>query len=255
MTPLPLTIVTITKDDPDGLARTLSSTAKLREAGCEHLAVDGTTSGNSESVAVAKNFGVTVLRDPGRGIAHAFNVGIEAARREWVWCLNGGDRVDPMVTPESLATLLSHSRANVIIAAITYEGERAPRPHPPSHLRWPPTRSWIPHPSTLVRRRLFEQCGLFDERYTIAMDYEWWLRAVPTGIGVEVVNLPMAVFAPGGLSQRREKQATIRREQHNALRKHRSALGLSRAALSVRWCKAWWVAQMVRYSRRTRDAS
>ncbi|MEO7413126.1 MAG: glycosyltransferase, partial [Opitutaceae bacterium] len=170
--------------------------------------------------------------------ADAFNAGIAAARGEWVWCLNGGDCVDARVIPERLFGMLTESRADVVIAGTTYEGESDPRPHPAETLRWPPLRSWIPHPSTLVRQRLFIQNGLFDERYTIAMDYEWWLRAIPTGAGVEVTNLPLAVFAPGGMSQRAENFPIVRREQRAAWRKHRVALGLSWTDLATRSLKA-----------------
>lgn len=251
MTPIPLTLVTITKDDPAGLERTLLSAAKLRQEGAEHWVVDGTASLPPADAGVLTASGINVLRLPPRGVANAFNAGIAAARGEWVWCLNGGDQVDPLLTPEFLSALLADSRADVIVGGTTYEGESAPRSHPPTHLRWPPFRSWIPHPSTLVRRRLFEQFGSFDESYTIAMDYEWWLRAIPSGIAVDVVNLSFAIFAPGGLSQRPENLATVRREQRAALRKHQVALGRSWAALSGRWWKAWFLAQVARGARKS----
>ena len=242
-----LTIVTITKDDPLGLARTLASTAAFRRAGVEHLVVDGTAGAPAAAESEApRPDGVRVLRRPARGIADALNAGIASARGEWVWCLNGGDSVDPRLTPEFLAALLANDRAELVIGGTTYEGEAGPRPHPPVFLRWPPFRSWIPHPSTLVRRHLFEQFGLFDERYSIAMDYEWWLRVIPTGVAVDVISVPLAVFAPGGLSQRPDTLPVLLREQRDALRRHQGALGRGWAAVSARLLRAWGRAAFAR---------
>lgn len=242
MIPLPLSIVTITKDDPAGLARTVASTARLRAAGAEQWVVDGSAA-DTLAPEVSSAAGCTVVRAEPRGIAAALNVGVAAAAREWVWFLNGGDEVDPQLAVESLHRLLATTQADLVIAGTTYAGETQPRPPPPVDRRWPPVRSWIPHPSTLVRRRLFAQVGPFDERFTIAMDYEWWLRAAAAGIEPQVADVPLAVFAPGGLSQRPENLATIRREQHAALCRHRVALGLSWWWLAARWCKAWWLAR------------
>lgn len=247
MSPLSLTIITITKDDPAGLARTLASAAALRHAGVEHLVIDGSrATTHSDAEADDPHTLVRVVRRPARGIADALNAGIAAAKSEWVWCLNGGDGVDPRLAGEFLSGLLAATRADIVIGGIFYEGASETKPLPPVHLRWPPFRPWIPHPATLVRRRLFAQFGAFDERYIIAMDYEWWLRVIPSGVPVDVLTVPFATFAPGGLSQRPENLPTLRREQCDALRKHQVALGLSWASLSARWWKAWLAAWWAR---------
>lgn len=252
MTAPALTLITITKDDADGLARTLDSAAAFRAAGGEHLVVDGSETERVGELDTRLPGGIRVVQRLPRGIADAFNAGVAVARSEWLWFLNSGDRVDPRLTPAFLGELLARSAADVVIGGTTYAGEAEPRAHPPAHLRWPPFRSWIPHPSTLVRRRLFAQFGPFDERYTIAMDYEWWLRTIPRGAAVDVLSVPFAVFAPGGISQRPENSGTIRREQRAAVRKHQGALVRAWAALAARWWKAWVVAQ---FAGRRRNSS
>lgn len=235
-----LSIVTIVKDDPVGLMRTLVSADGLRAAGVQHIVVDGSTDGEGAPMIPA---GVErVVRAP-RGIADAFNAGIAAAKGDWVWCLNAGDTVDPKLPAGLLLGLLERTLADVLIGTLTYEGETEPRLPPPPHLRWPSVRSWIPHPATFVRRSLFGRCGGFDDRYSIAMDFEFWLRAIPTGASVDVVALPIAVFAPGGLSQRMELRAQLEREKNDALRRHAGKLMLSWFSVSARaWrlmVKAW----------------
>ena len=234
-----LTLITITKDDPAGLARTLASAAALRAAGAQHLVIDGGASPARAGTAAAGGESVVFHSRPPQGISDAFNAGLALAQGEWVWFLNGGDQVDARLSSDFLQALLGSSRADLVIGGLTYAGETEPRAHPPRELQWPPFRSWIPHPATLIRRRLFAQFGGFDGRYSIAMDYEWWLRVFSTNVPADVLAVPFAVFAGGGLSQRPEMQKVIAREQADALRRHFGALWWPWLGFNGRLLRAW----------------
>jgi len=222
-----LSIVTVTKDDLNGCAITINSAKSLRLLpGVEQVVVAA-----YEPVPHCDDKSVVILSQRSTGIAGAFNEGVAAAHGEWIWFLNGGDSVDSRISPEFLFELLRRSLADVIIGATTYEGEPTQRPHPLPMNQWPPVQPWIPHPSSLVRRRLFAQLGNFDERYSIVMDYEWWLRALSSQVAVDVLSVPFAVFARGGLSQRPESRGLIVQERDDAIRRHQR--GLWRATFST----------------------
>ncbi len=246
-----LTLITICKGNSEGLDLTLESAAALRAAGAEHVVIDGGSAhDDSAGAKVECDGGVRLVRRSPEGIADAFNTGIASAGGEWVWFLNAGDRVDPRLAPGFLMTLLDTTRADVVIGGITYEGESAPRPHLPADSQWPPFRSWIPHPSTLVRRRLFLRFGPFDKRYTIAMDYEWWLRVLQRGAPVDVLAVPFTVFAPGGVSQLPESRSVIRWEKSHALRRHQAILWRSWLAATMHLTRACVGALIYRFARK-----
>ncbi|MEO7412912.1 MAG: hypothetical protein ABIZ81_06105, partial [Opitutaceae bacterium] len=67
MKPPLLTLITITKDDSAGLARTLASAQALRGGGAEHLVVDGAEGGSSEKPENAGELGIQVLLRSPRG--------------------------------------------------------------------------------------------------------------------------------------------------------------------------------------------
>lgn len=211
-----LTVISITKNDSEGLARTLASTEVWRgEAWIEHVVVDA----SSEPVRVGDPR-IRVISQVSTGISGAFNEGLANAGGEWVWFLNGGDEVDPRLDPAWLQALLVTSRAQILVGAVTYAGEEEPRPHLPPVERWPSLQAWIPHPATLVRRSLFERFGPFDKKYSIVMDYEWWLRALSTGVAVDVLSVPFAIFAPGGISQRKDCQERVGQERDDVIRRN-----------------------------------
>ena len=52
----------------------------------------------------------------------------------------------------------------------------------------------------LISRRAFEQVGLYDPRYKLAMDYEWLLRAERLGVKATLVEGVVADMNHDGLS-------------------------------------------------------
>jgi glycosyltransferase involved in cell wall biosynthesis len=236
-----LTLITVTKDDPDGLARTLVSADLLRSHGAEHVVVNG---GSDDSAANSAgppeiSAGIRVLRRPPLGVADAFNAGLAAATGEWVWFLNGGDQIDERLNPAFLMELIRISNADVLIGGIAYAAEEARPAHPPPRDQWPSLAPWVPHPASLVRRRLFERFGGFDPRYQIAMDYEWWLRVLGRDVTVDLLDIPFVVFAPGGMSQRPEMRARLNQERDDIIRRHQGLLWRNELRSGLRLTKSW----------------
>ena len=236
-----LTLITVTKDDPDGLARTLTSAAALREHGAEHIVIDGggVEPTHQTGATDALPHGVRCIRRPPQGVADAFNAGVAAASGTWVWFLNGGDQIESRLDAVFLSRLLSTTRADVIIGGIVYEGRDAPMVHPSPSRQWPSIASWIPHPASVMRRRLFERFGGFDVRYQIAMDYEWWLRVLGRDVIVDLIEVPFAIFAPGGMSQRPELLSRMKRERDDIIRRHQALLWRNETRQGLRLAKAW----------------
>lgn len=196
--PPTLSIVTITLNDPAGLGRTLDSTRAWREcSGVEHVVVDA-----GERAVIPDDGRVRVVAQAARGIAAAFNLGLESARGEWVWFLNGGDAAHESVSPEWLLTLLGSTGADVVAASLHFDGEERPRRQPHVSRQWPLIACWLAHPATIVRREGLIAAGGFHQRWKIAMDYDLWFRLLKRETVVDVISVPLARFDVTGISQR-----------------------------------------------------
>ncbi len=208
-----LTIVTLTKDDPPGLARTLDSAAAWRVRGdVEHIVVFA-----GDRPSLADDASLTMHQQVSLGIAGAFNEGLARARGEWVWFLNGGDAIHESLNPEWLLALLAQSQAEIVVGGIHYDGDDIARFAPPLSRQWPLLECWLPHPATLVRRETVLRMSGFDVRYAIAADYDLWFRLLRGGARVDTVSIPFARFDITGLSQRSDMRQVVCREEASVI--------------------------------------
>jgi glycosyltransferase involved in cell wall biosynthesis len=230
-----LTIITVTKDDANGLARTLTSAAKLRAAGAEHVVIDGSDdAAASAKLAAEAGQGITHMLRPPRGVADAFNEGLECCHGEWVWFLNGGDAVHEALARDWLLSLLATTRADIVTGALHFDGESAPRPMPHLSYQWPLIACWLAHPTTLVRRKTLLSVGGFDQRWRIAMDYDLWFRLLGRDAIVDVVSVPFARFDVKGVSEHRETRVAARGEEAKVVQAHCGRLGGAAVRLCLR---------------------
>jgi glycosyltransferase involved in cell wall biosynthesis len=192
-----LNIITVTKDDLGGLKKTVTSTKKFREEYdiCQVIVDSSNGENKKEVINYLQNEKNTKYywQEPS-GIAAAFNFGLKNTGADWVWFLNGGDEVHDSLDAGFFLNLLSRCSSDAVIFQIEYAQSSLISRHPQMWALWPPLLSWIPHPSTITRRYLYDKYGMFDESLRIAMDYEYWLRCFSKDVTVDLVSLPIAKF-------------------------------------------------------------
>ncbi|MBM3706993.1 MAG: glycosyltransferase [Actinobacteria bacterium] len=192
-----LNIVTITKDDIEGLKKTITSTKKIREEyGICQIIVDSSIGVNKKNVInyLQNEKNIKYYWQEPSGIAAAFNFGLKNAVADWVWFLNGGDEVYDDLDTDFFLNLLSRSSSDAIIFQTENVQSNLIPKHPQMWALWPPLLSWIPHPSTITRRYLYDKYGRFNESLNIAMDYEFWIRCFSKDVTVDLISLPIAKF-------------------------------------------------------------
>lgn len=181
-----ITIVTPCLDAADTLPEALGSVREQHYPNLQHVVVDGgSTDGTLEILRGAD--GITWTSEPDRGLSHAMNKGVLAARGEVIGWLNADDRYLPgalQAVGEALAArpdaLWATGRCRIIDGdgreirrgVTAYKNALLARYSFPLYL----TQNFISAPATFLRWEAFEKVGLFDERYRISMDYDLYLR-------------------------------------------------------------------------------
>lgn len=117
-TPL-ISIITVVRNDPEGLRRTLASVARNKGKRTEYLVIDGASS--DDTLALAENQRSLIDRlvsEPDQGIYDAMNKGLALAQGDYLLFLNAGDEL--LLDPEELLAgardepVMVYGRANML---------------------------------------------------------------------------------------------------------------------------------------------
>ena len=180
-----LSIVTINRNNAEGLARTLHSTFEA-QAGFddwEQIVVDGaSTDGSLDALAPYRGnprLGWTVS-EPDGGIFNAMNKGAAHARGEYLLFLNSGDVLLPDVLAKAFAGKVSEDLVYGDVFHVHPDGRRILREFPPADRLhdWLFLTKSLPHQATFVARRLHDALGGYDETFLSAGDSKFFFLAV-----------------------------------------------------------------------------
>lgn len=188
----------------DSLERSLASLADSVSDSHERFDVFIVDDGSDPPIELPPNlpFPMRLLRLPQNGgIARALNTGLRQilpAGYEYVGRLDAGDLTLPGRFGAQLAFLDAHPDHAAVGTHAEYMERggkllfifRPPAAHE-ELTRYLERRNGIVHASVVMRSACLEECGLYDERYCGAEDYELWRRL---GRRYKLANLPVVFF-------------------------------------------------------------
>lgn len=206
--PRPLvSIVTITFNDREGLARTLRSVDCQTLQDREFIVVDGaSTDGSLELIKECEGQIDLWISEPDEGIADAFNKGVKLSRGRYIVFMNSGDC---FYSEDALAELegelkkgpdLLMGRAELLDDRgehIQFAGSSGP-------LRRQLYRNHFLHQSMLIQRELFDRIGPYRKDLRVEMDYEWSLRLLKEDrpLDIQYSSVIVSKMLMGGVSNK-----------------------------------------------------
>lgn len=203
-----LSVVTICRNDREGLSRTLESTFE-RQPGFsdwEQVVVDGaSTDGSADLLLRWKNdprMGFCVS-EPDSGIYNAMNKGLSRARGDYLLFLNAGD----CLLPDVLEKVFAEEVDADVIYGDMFVARRNGRPRLvryPAEVAVTPAYflfGSLPHQASFIARNLFERFGGYSEELKIGSDSKFFLDCARSGaVRFKHLGFPISTFARGGLS-------------------------------------------------------
>lgn len=212
-----VSIITVTRNDRAGLARTLASVRRQTLRDRESIVIDGaSTDGTQDVIREHADVVGDWVSEKDSGIYDAMNKGIRRARGTYLVFMNGGD---VFASDDALERFFA---AGEPVEDILYSDALMEHEDGSTH-PWetPPTLDWdyfmrttLPHQSSAFRRELFDRVGAYELRFRMGGDYEFFLRAIVVrGATFRRVPVPLARQALGGFSTKPENFALLREER------------------------------------------
>lgn len=224
-----ITIITATRNNETTIKNTIESVLSQTHGDVEHIIIDGASTDGS--LSIIKDYAdrypdkIKYISEPDAGVYNAINKGIRMASGDVVGCLHGNDRFTSNNVLAEVAMAMNDEAVRMVYGDIHYVksgSDKCVRYYSASDFTPEMLRRGIapPHPSLYLRREMFEQYGLYTEKYLICGDFEMFVRLMLEN-GVEGYYLPidMVAMTIGGLStQLYHRLITNNREKYQVLK-------------------------------------
>lgn len=219
-----LSVITINRNNAEGLERTLSSVLNQTYGKFEHIIIDGASIDDSIKIIESyvrdvscMKYDVSWVSEPDTGIYDAMNRGVRKAHGDYVLMLNSGDylvndHVLERIVPELDGTDII--QGNIIKVGVGEE--RLERGYGKSDISFIDVmKNHFLHQASFCRRELFDKYGYFDDSYRINGDTVFYAKCLGFGnASFKYVDQNIAYFDTEGISADPEgKWVALRREE------------------------------------------
>ena len=210
-----ITVITINLNNINGLEKTFQSVKSQNYLNLEFMIFDGGS--RDESLKFLKSHSTEIsywVSEKDSGVYDAMNKGIKHASGDYLLFLNSGDH---FFNEEAISSLVKNSSGeDLIYGQLKVVG---------SDSEWIKTYPSIlnfryfyfeslPHPATLISRKLMVKMGGYDIQLKIASDWKFFLLAVAKyGCSYRLVDKVISVFYLDGLSSQPANQKNLDEER------------------------------------------
>ena len=179
-----ISVITVSYNSEATIEEAIKSVLSQTHADIEYIVVDGCST--DETVNIIGQYKDRIDRfvsEPDRGIYDAMNRGIQLATGDIVGMLNSDDVFEDRCVLADIARPFEADPETEIVFGDVAQVRRKDltkivRYYRSSHFRrWKLRYGWMPpHPSTFVRKSVYDTYGHYRLRFQIAADYEMFVR-------------------------------------------------------------------------------
>ena len=219
-----LSIITINRNNADGLEKTIRSVLSQNWLQFEYLVVDGASTDGSVDVIqrFENSFGGRMkwISEPDKGIYNAMNKGIGLASGDYVQFLNSGDCLVSEDVNEKMCKAMEEKGMPSILYGNMLKclpdgkvmRDRCFAGEDITLLGF--YTGTLNHSPAYIRKDLFEKYGSYDEGKRIVSDWEWYLRAIILGDEKPIyADIDVSLFDMNGISETNKALDKAEREQ------------------------------------------
>ncbi|QFQ13416.1 glycosyltransferase [Pseudoprevotella muciniphila] len=216
-----LSIITINFNNADGLKRTIGSVRAQTYRDFEHIVIDGASTDGSVDIIRKYADGLSYwVSEKDNGIYNAMNKGILAAKGKYTLFLNSGDY---LYADDVLEKVFENEFDEDIVSCgchDVWENGTTIDHYPPKRITlYSVQHSSLSHPSTFIKRDLFNRTTLYDESYRIISDWTYFVQSlIWNNCSYRYFDILVTTFVCDGVSSTNHKAGNI--EEDDYISKH-----------------------------------
>ncbi|PZR30467.1 MAG: glycosyl transferase [Azospira oryzae] len=203
-----ISLITVSYNSAATLAHTIASVRNQDYKDIEYIVVDGASKDNTLSI-IRQNEDVINkwISEPDKGIYDAMNKALRMATGEVVGIINSDDFYHADNILSQIANAFEDENVDAVFGDLVFVDsanlDKVVRTY--SSRGWHPgkfARGFMPaHPTFFVRKKFYDQFGLFKTDYRIAADYELLIRFLYVNkLRYHYLPLTMVTMRRGGAS-------------------------------------------------------
>ena len=196
-----ISIITITYNAERTLEDTIQSVINQTYKNIEYIIIDGgSTDGTLDIIRKYENAIDFWLSEKDKGISDAFNKGIEQANGEIIGIINADDWYEKNTIELVETFLIACPEIDIVCGRMQYWEHNHKSFVFDSNPNLLSKEMTINHPTTFIKRKIYEKFGVFRLDFKYAMDYELLLRAFKGGATITAIPEILANMRLDGVS-------------------------------------------------------
>lgn len=200
-----ITIITICLNAESTLQRAIESVLAQTYLEKEYVVVDGLSTDATPKIIEQYREKINrYIREPDEGLYHAMNKGIAASTGDIINFLNADDIFcDHNVLNDVADVFNADQSLDLVYGDIVRLKDNRESYHSQNYTvtRNSLARRTIHHQSIIARKKLFDEQGLFNQKYRVVSDYEWILKVfLSSNYRCKHIPRPIAFFSIYGRS-------------------------------------------------------
>ncbi len=227
-------IITVTKNNREGLARTAQSIRDQEFTDYQWLIIDAVSNdGTADDLA---GYHATVLSEPDDGPYDGMNKGIDLAIGKYLIFMNAGDCFAQTQTLQKIRDAVWFSKPDFIYGD-SWETDGRRTSYKPARSYLKTDKGMFTHHQAMLYKRSRIRRLRYDLSYRISADYDFTLQFLNLAKTCLYLPFPICTFRSGGLSQ---KNVRIGRSEQFAIRQKNGTASFPRNVLTYAMQTVSW---------------
>lgn len=219
-----ISIITINYNDLVGLEKTFNSVVGQSNTDFEYIVIDGgSTDGSKEFLEQNSDKLAYWISEKDSGVYNAMNKGIKSAKGDYIMFLNSRDFLIDTTIIDKVGKDLDGSTA-IYYGNLIYSlnGVNTQLWSPPDTLSFTYFLSdSLPHPSSFIKRELFDTHFYYSEHFKIVSDWEFFIYCIcKMNASYKHLDYVISNFDNSGMSSVKENLIKIDTEKQQVFEKH-----------------------------------